>query len=68
MMVDNRTDYEKKRNHMEHFVKPFIKRLLQKIDFEPDEEKRILNAAESVMSFQSEDEIRRARRAGSLKK
>jgi len=68
MMVDNRTDYEKKKFRMEHFVKPFIKRLIKRIDFEGEEIKRFRKAAESVISFRSTEKAREMTKHGNIKR
>ncbi len=41
MMLDYKTDYEKKSQRMEHFGKPFMARLIKKLDFEEVERERI---------------------------
>jgi len=51
MMMDYRTDYEKKAQRMERFVKPFISRLVKRIEFEVAERDRILSTVEKVVSY-----------------
>jgi len=50
MMMDYKTDYEKKTQRLEHFVKPFLARLMNKIDFEEEEKQRVLNAVQTILS------------------
>jgi signal transduction histidine kinase len=50
MTLDYMTDYERKAARMEHFVRPFMKRLVQRLDFEEPVRKRILDAVEEVVS------------------
>jgi signal transduction histidine kinase len=56
MMMDYRTDYERKTQRMERFVKPFISRLIKRVEFEDVERDRILAAVEKVISFTPEEE------------
>ncbi|MGC9313721.1 MAG: GNAT family N-acetyltransferase [Sediminispirochaetaceae bacterium] len=50
MSLDYMTDYEKKKTRMEQFVKPFMKRLVQHLDFEESERETILQAVQKVTS------------------
>ncbi|HAK45593.1 MAG TPA: histidine kinase [Spirochaeta sp.] len=50
MMLDHRTNYETKQQRMEHFVKPFINRLIPRIEFDKEEEKKILAVADALTS------------------
>lgn len=58
MMMDYRTDYEKKTQRMERFVKPFIARLIKRIDFEEDEKVRILGAVEKVIKYSPDNDTK----------
>ena len=55
MMMDYRTDYERKTQRMERFVKPFISRLIKRVEFEEVERDRMLAAVEKVVSFTPEE-------------
>jgi len=55
MMLDYRTDYEKKTQRMERFVRPFMARLIKKIEFEEDERENILKAVENVTTSSSDE-------------
>jgi hypothetical protein len=57
MMMDYKTDYEKKSQRMEHFVKPFMSKLLKRLHFEEDERARIMNAVETVIRTSSENGV-----------
>ncbi len=48
MMMDQRTDYEKKYRLMEGFVRPFMARLIKKLDFDDQERRRILETIENI--------------------
>ncbi len=48
MMLDYCTDYERKTQRMEHFVKPFLSRLVGRIEYEPEERARILEMVEEI--------------------
>ena len=50
MMLDAMTDYERKGRQMEHFVKPFMSRLIRRLDFEEAERDMILSAVDLVTS------------------
>ena len=50
MMLDHRTKYEKKQQRMNHFVKPFMTRLLTRMDFEDKEKQKFLEAVDMVTS------------------
>jgi two-component system NtrC family sensor kinase len=54
MMMDYKTDYEKKSQRMEHFVKPFMSKLVKRLHFEEKERERIMNAVETVIKSSSE--------------
>jgi hypothetical protein len=56
MMMDYRTDYERKTQRMERFVKPFISRLIKRVEFEEVERERMLTAVEKVVSFTPEED------------
>ncbi len=49
MMMDQRTDYEKKTQRMEQFVKPFITRLMKRIELDEEDRQRILKAVETII-------------------
>jgi len=55
MMMDYRTDYERETKHMERFVKPFISRLIKRVEFEKVERERMLAAVEKVISFSPDE-------------
>ncbi len=57
MMMDYRTDYEKKSQRMEHFVKPFMSKLLKRLHFEEGERARIMNAVETVIRTSLENGV-----------
>jgi len=57
MMMDYKTDYEKKSQRMEHFVKPFMSKLLKRLHFEEDERARIMNAVETVIRTSLENGV-----------
>lgn len=57
MMMDYKTDYEKKSQRMEHFVKPFMSKLVKRLNFEEDERERIMNAVETVIKSSSESGV-----------
>ena len=50
MMMDYKSNYEKKKNRMEQFVKPFLSRLMKRLDFSEDEKVKILNVIENIIS------------------
>ena len=54
MMLDHRTDYERKYQRMEHFVKPLMARVVKRMDFDPDEKTKFLEAVEVMISTPSE--------------
>jgi hypothetical protein len=54
MMMDYRTDYERETRHMERFVKPFMSRLIKRVEFEKVERERMLTAVDKVISFSPE--------------
>jgi two-component system NtrC family sensor kinase len=49
MMMDRRTDYEKKVQRMEQFVKPFITRLMKRIELDEEDRQKILKAVEILI-------------------
>jgi len=49
MMMDQRTDYEKKTQRMEQFVKPFITRLMKRIELDEEDRGRILKVVEALI-------------------
>ncbi|MEW5816193.1 MAG: GNAT family N-acetyltransferase [Spirochaetota bacterium] len=49
MLLDSKTDYERKTQRMENFVRPFMSRLISKIEFENEEKQRILSAMEAIV-------------------
>ena len=57
MMMDQKTDYEKKARELERFVKPFLARLVKRLDFSEDEKTTILKAVESIIKSSPKDEI-----------
>jgi signal transduction histidine kinase len=57
MMMDHRTDYERETRHMERFVKPFMSRLIKKVEFEKVERERMLAAIDKVISFSPKDRV-----------
>jgi Na+/phosphate symporter len=57
MMMDYKTDYEKKSQRMEHFVKPFMSKLVKRLNFKEDERERIMNAVETVIKSSSESGV-----------
>ncbi|MBN2050535.1 MAG: GNAT family N-acetyltransferase [Spirochaetales bacterium] len=48
MMLDYCTDYERKSQQMEHFVKPFLSRLVGRIDYAPEERDKVLAMVEEI--------------------
>jgi hypothetical protein len=50
MMLDHKTDYEKKSQRLERFVKPFLTRLVKRVDFEESEREKILASVEQIMT------------------
>ncbi len=50
MLLDSMTDYERKSQQMEHFVKPFMSRLVRRLDFEEPDRQMILSAVELITS------------------
>jgi len=48
MMMDYKSDYEKKNSRMDHFVKPFMKRLIKKLDFDEKEKEVLLRTIEKI--------------------
>jgi len=50
MMLDHQTYYEQKAREMEYFVKPFMSRLIKRIEFTADARARVLSAAEQITS------------------
>ena len=54
MMMDYRTDYERESRHMERFVKPFMSRLIKRVEFEKVEREKMLSAVDKVLSFSPE--------------
>ena len=53
MMLD--TEYERKKQRMEHFVKPLMARLVRLLDFDEREEAGILAAMETLVSAPAEE-------------
>ena len=49
MMLEHRTEYERKSNRMEHFVKPLVTRLRKLIQFSPEDEKTFNEAMEMMV-------------------
>ena len=49
MMMDYKTDYEKKKSRMEQFVKPFLLRLSKRLDFSEDEKEMIFDAINTIV-------------------
>jgi len=50
MFLDQKTDYERKAQRMEKFVRPFMARLVPRIDFEEDVKEKVLNAVDKMLS------------------
>ena len=50
MMLDHRTEYERRSSRMEHFVKPFLNRLEPMLDFTEDERSLFLQAIREMRS------------------
>jgi len=50
MAMDYETDYEKKRQRMERFVKPFLARLMKRLDLEENERKRFTAQLERILA------------------
>lgn len=50
MLLDSVTDYERKSQQMEHFVKPFMSRLIKRLDFDEADRRMILAGMETVTS------------------
>lgn len=48
MLLDSVTDYERKARQMEHFVKPFMSRLIRRLDFDETDRQVILAGIETV--------------------
>ena len=55
MILDQKTEYEKKEQRMEHFVKPFMSRLVRLIDFDASEKDKFLLAVETLVSSDVEE-------------
>lgn len=49
MMLDHKTDYERKTQRMEHFVKPFMERLKQYLEFSDEEKSIFLVSMEKIV-------------------
>jgi len=56
MMVEKRTDYERHSRELDHFVKPFMSRLLRRLDFDPETRDAIAAAAHNIMNLTAETE------------
>ena len=54
MMLDHRTEYERKSQRMEHFVKPMMARVVKRLDFDPQEKEKFLKAAEVLITTPTE--------------
>jgi len=54
MMLDHKTDYEMKSQQLERFVKPFLSRLVKRIDFETREREKILSSIEDIMTSKAD--------------
>ncbi len=50
MILDNKTEYEKKQQRMEHFVKPFMSRLVKLLDFDEAEKEEFLLAVDTLIT------------------
>ncbi len=50
MMMEYRTDYERKESRMEQFVKPFLSRLIRRIDFSEEDREMILKGLNMIIS------------------
>ena len=53
MMLDRNTEYERKSDQMEHFVRPFMSRLLKRLDFGKNDRDLIVSAAEIITAADS---------------
>ncbi len=51
MMMEYKTDYEKRENRMEQFVKPFLSRLIKRIDFDEEDRRMILKGLRTIISL-----------------
>ena len=60
VMMDYRTDYEKKTQRMERVVKPFISRLIKRVEFEEIERERMITTVDKVISYAPNDEMQAA--------
>ncbi len=54
MILDHRTEYERKRSRMEHFVKPLVARLIKLIQFDSQEKQAFLEAMETMVETPAE--------------
>jgi two-component system, NtrC family, sensor kinase len=54
MMLDHRTDYERKSQRMEHFVKPLMTRLVKLMDFDTENKDRFMKAIDVLVSTPTE--------------
>ena len=50
MMLDHKTDYEKTGRQLERFVKPFLTRLVKRIDFDESTRDMMLSAIEQILT------------------
>ena len=57
MMLDHRSKYEQKAQRMEHFVKPFMSRLVQRLDFEESEKAKFLSAVDDMVKAPVENGV-----------
>ncbi|MDC7235088.1 MAG: ATP-binding protein [Spirochaetales bacterium] len=54
MMLDHRTDYERKSKRMEHFVKPLMSRLEKLMDFDEENKNKFMKAIDILVSTPSD--------------
>ena len=50
MLLDSVSDYERKSQQMEHFVKPFMSRLIRRLDFDEPDRQIILSGVDMITS------------------
>ena len=48
MMMDHRSDYERGEERMHSFVRPFLSRLVSRLDFEDEDRRMILSAIDTI--------------------
>jgi PAS domain S-box-containing protein len=55
MILDHKTEYERKKQRMEQFVKPLMSRLVKLLDFDKLEEKKFLIAVDELVTTAGEE-------------